>query len=90
MANSTSVPSPKLKAAIIGGGPAGLAAAIELSKRPFIDWKLYEKKPEISEIGNGISIQRNTWRMLEHMGAAQHLSAVDLFRPADGHANQAR
>lgn len=81
---------PQLKVAIIGGGPAGLAAAIEMSKRLFINWKLYEKKPEISEIGNGLSIQRNTWRMLEKMGAARHLRASDFFRPPDGHLMQHR
>ncbi|KAJ9150926.1 Salicylate hydroxylase [Pleurostoma richardsiae] len=89
MANST-VPTPKLKVAIIGGGPAGLAAAIEIAKRPFIDWKLYEKKSEISEISNGLSIQRNTWRMLELLGAAHHLTTDDFFRPADGHNTQHR
>lgn len=79
-----------LKVAIIGGGPAGLGAAIELSKRPFIDWTLYEKKPVISEISNGLTIQRNTWRMLEHMGAAQHIKEEDFFRPTDGHHIQHR
>ncbi|KAL7622391.1 hypothetical protein AAE478_007895 [Parahypoxylon ruwenzoriense] len=82
--------SGKLKVAIIGGGPAGLAAAIELGKLDFIDWKLYEKKPVISEIGTGITIQRNTWRMLELMGAAQHLSTKDFFRPDNGHYVQHR
>ncbi|KAI0827792.1 hypothetical protein F5Y06DRAFT_283550 [Hypoxylon sp. FL0890] len=88
-----STPSPrKLKVAIIGGGPAGLATAIELSKLKFVDWKLYEKKPAISEIGTGITIQRNTWRMLELMGAAQNLSTEDFFRPDDvnGHYQQHR
>lgn len=79
-----------LKVAIIGAGPAGLGAAIELSKRPFIDWTLYEKKPVISEISNGLSIQRNTWRMLELMGAAQHIKAQDFFRPANGQHTQHR
>ncbi len=80
----------KLKVAIIGGGPAGLAAAIALSKRSFIDWKLYEKKAEISAIGNGISIQPNTWRMLEKLGASHHLQNDDYFRPLDGHYLQHR
>ena len=83
-------PERSLKVAIIGGGPAGLAAAIALSKRPFVDWKLYEKKPEISEIGNGISIQPNTWRMLEKLGASRHLRNDDFFRPLDGHFLQHR
>lgn len=80
----------QLKVAIIGGGPAGLAAAIEMSKRSYIDWKLYEKKDEISEIGNGLTIQRNTWRMLERLGAAHHLHTSDFFRPLDGHLVQHR
>jgi salicylate hydroxylase len=89
MAQPTS-PELKLKVAIIGGGPAGLGAAIAISKRPFVDWRLYEKKPEISEIGNGISIQPNTWRMLEKLGAAHHLRNDDFFRPLDGHYLQHR
>lgn len=80
----------KLKVAIIGGGPAGLAAAIELERRPFIEWKLYEKKPSISELGTGLSIQRNTWRMLELLGAADHIGAEDFFRPDDQHYVQHR
>ncbi|KAI5866125.1 hypothetical protein GGS23DRAFT_370613 [Durotheca rogersii] len=83
-------PSRQLKVAIIGGGPAGLAVAIELGKLDFVDWKLYEKKPAISEIGTGITIQRNTWRMLELMGAARNLSAGDFFRPESGHETQHR
>ncbi|KAB5531461.1 hypothetical protein GE09DRAFT_1041077 [Coniochaeta sp. 2T2.1] len=79
-----------LKVAIIGGGPAGLGAAIELSKHPFIEWTLYEKKPAISEISSGLTVQRNTWRMLEHMGAAQDIKADDFFRPTDGHHTQHR
>jgi salicylate hydroxylase len=79
-----------LRVAIIGGGPAGLAAAIELSKLPFVEWTLYEKKPEISETGGGISMQRNTWRMLEAMDVAKNISAKDFFRPYDGHYVQHR
>ncbi|KAI1141714.1 FAD/NAD(P)-binding domain-containing protein [Hypoxylon sp. FL0543] len=92
MSFTSSAASINLKVAIIGGGPAGLATAIELSKLEFVDWRLYEKKPAISEIGTGITIQRNTWRMLELMGAAQHLITEDFFRPdgVDGHYLQHR
>lgn len=74
-----------MKVAIIGAGPAVLAAAIELSKLPFVQWTLYEKSETVKEIGAGISIQLNTWRMLEVMGAADALRASDHFRPEDGH-----
>ncbi|KAL2675767.1 hypothetical protein Neosp_011958 [[Neocosmospora] mangrovei] len=77
-----------LRVAIVGGGPAGLGAAIALSKHPFAEVVLYEKKPEISEIGNGLSIQRNTWRMLERLGASRHITANEVFRPRDGHVVQ--
>lgn len=70
----------RLRVAIIGGGPGGLGAAIALSKLPFVDWTLYEKKPEISETGGGISLQRHTWKMLEWNGAARNIHPDDIFR----------
>ena len=79
-----------LKVAIIGGGPGGLATAIELAKLPFIHWDLYEKKPEISETGGGITLQPATWALLEHLGAAKYLDAEDYFRPPNGLAEQRR
>src|SRR5262249_46313691 len=87
---ATNKSKPGLDVAIIGGGPAGLAAAIELEKLPFVRWRLYEKKPRISETGGGISIQRNTWRMLEVLGVAKNIHARDFFRPHDGHSVQHR
>ncbi|KAF4471759.1 FAD binding domain-containing [Fusarium albosuccineum] len=77
-----------IKVAIIGGGPARLAAAIELTRLPFVNWRLYEQKPAINEIGTGITLQRNTWRLLEQLGASKHLGPDDFFRPADGHDNK--
>ncbi|KAK0609586.1 hypothetical protein B0T17DRAFT_501581 [Bombardia bombarda] len=82
--------TPTIKVAIIGGGPGGLAAAIELGKLPFVSWTLYEKKPQISETGGGISLQRHTWRMLELLGADGNITAGDYFRPEDGHTVQHR
>lgn len=74
----------RYKVAIVGGGPAGLGAAIELSRLPFIDWKLYEKKPQISETGGGLSLQPHCWMLLEHNGAASNIKTTDFFRSADG------
>jgi salicylate hydroxylase len=79
-----------LKVAIIGAGPAGLGAAIEFSRLPYVEWNLYEQATAIREIGAGISIQPSTWRMLENLGAAQNLKPEDLYRPADRHSVQHR
>lgn len=74
----------RYKVAIIGGGPGGLAAAIELSKLPFLDWNLYEKKPQISETGGGLTLQPQTWRLLERNGAAKNIATSDFYRSVDG------
>ncbi|KAM5346951.1 hypothetical protein ACJ41O_009956 [Fusarium nematophilum] len=79
-----------LRAAIIGGGPGGLGAAIALARLPFVDWTLYEKKPEISETGGGISLQLHTWKMLEWNGAARNIHPDDFFRSSSGISGQYR
>lgn len=79
-----------VKVAIIGGGPGGLGAAIELAKLPFINWDLYEKRSKFSEIGGGLTLQPQTWRLLEHNGAAGNIAANDYFRSTDGYVEQRR
>ncbi|KAF2492576.1 salicylate hydroxylase [Lophium mytilinum] len=86
----SNLPSADLKIAIIGAGPAGLGALITLSTLPFASATIYEKKPSVSEIGAGISIQPNTWRMLERMGAAETLRSSPFHRAEDGHYTQHR
>ncbi|KAJ5722921.1 FAD/NAD(P)-binding domain-containing protein [Penicillium malachiteum] len=80
----------RLKVAIIGGGPAGLGTAIELSRLSFVDWELYERKPRISETGGGLSLQAQTWKLLEHNGAAKHIQPDDYFRCDEGQIEQRR
>ncbi|GLB23167.1 hypothetical protein AtubIFM61612_003754 [Aspergillus tubingensis] len=80
----------KLRVAIIGAGPAGLGAAIEFAKLPFVELRVYEQARELREVGAGISIQQNTWRMLDLFGVYDNVNPKDLFRPADGHAVQHR
>lgn len=72
-----------LRVAIIGAGPAGLGAAIAFSRLPFVSWTLYEKGDRVKEIGAGISIQRNTWQILEDFGAAKNIHPKDIYRPRD-------
>ncbi|KAL3468722.1 hypothetical protein BJX99DRAFT_242844 [Aspergillus californicus] len=79
-----------IRVAIIGAGPAGLGAAIEFQKLPFVDLTIYEQATVLREIGTGINIQRNTWRMLDAMDASRHINPDDLFRSADGHSVQHR
>lgn len=72
-----------LRVAIIGAGPAGLALAIALSRLPFASYQIYEKGDTVKEIGAGISIQGNTWRVLQKLGAAKNIHPGDVFRTPD-------
>ncbi|KAJ1712318.1 hypothetical protein CA14_007629 [Aspergillus flavus] len=81
---------PKLRVAIIGAGPAGLGAAIEFQKLPFVDLRIYEQARELREVGAGISIQRNTWRMLDALGVYDNIDPSTIFSAADGHSVQHR
>ncbi|KPI45097.1 2-heptyl-3-hydroxy-4(1H)-quinolone synthase [Cyphellophora attinorum] len=69
---------PPVHIAIIGAGPAGLGAAIALSQLnnnsssfPHLHIKIYEKAHLLREIGAGIRIGYNCWRVLELLGASQ-------------------
>lgn len=66
-------PNP-LRIAIVGGGPGGLSSAIALSKLPNITVTLYEQARELREIGAGIQIGYNCWKVLELLGAAQDVN----------------
>lgn len=87
---SVEIPSTRVKVAIIGGGPGGLSAAIELSKLPFVDYNLYEKKSTISETGGGISLQPHTWRLLARNDTAHGFASNDYFRTMDEEIEQRR
>ncbi|KAH8432773.1 uncharacterized protein LDX57_010401 [Aspergillus melleus] len=80
----------KLRVAVIGAGPAGLGAAIEFQKLPFVDLQVYEQAKELREVGAGISIQRNTWRMLDALGVYDNIDPKNIFRAPDGHSVQHR
>ena len=55
--------------AIVGGGPGGLATAIALSALPNVSVTIYEQNPEPREVGAGLSIGSNGWKVLELLGA---------------------
>jgi salicylate hydroxylase len=62
---------PPLRVAIVGGGPGGLGAAIALSSLPNVSVTLFEQARELREIGAGIRIGLNCWKVLELLGADQ-------------------
>jgi salicylate hydroxylase len=67
--------SPKpLRAAVVGGGIGGLAAAIALSRRG-IDVTVYEQAPSLSEVGAGLVLYPNSLRQLDRLGIGQTLMA---------------
>ncbi|WRT63140.1 uncharacterized protein IL334_000043 [Kwoniella shivajii] len=68
----------KLKIAIIGTGPGGLAAIINLSRLPFVELSAYDQASELREVGAGISINQNTWRHLQLLGAADAIEQFNL------------
>src|SRR6478752_5471836 len=55
------------KVAIAGCGVAALAAAIQLAKLG-VDVEVFEKKPELSPLGSGITLQGNALRALDQLG----------------------
>ncbi|WYZ36211.1 hypothetical protein EsH8_XI_000094 [Colletotrichum jinshuiense] len=62
--------STNLRVAIVGAGPGGLATAIALSAVPNVEVTVYEQATKLREIGSGITIGLNGWRVLELLGAA--------------------
>ncbi|MEL6243333.1 MAG: FAD-dependent monooxygenase [Pseudomonadota bacterium] len=68
-----------MKAVIAGGGIGGLGAAISLALK---DWEVLvlEQAPELTEIGAGLQISPNGWKVLDAMGVTP-LIADALFEP---------
>jgi salicylate hydroxylase len=62
-----------LTVAISGGGPAGLAAAIALLAIPGVQVTIYEQARALREIGAGLRVGFNSWRVLELLGVDQQV-----------------
>src|SRR5260370_7775569 len=60
---------------IIGGGIGGLAAASAL-QRQGIQVAVFERNPELREIGAGLTLWANGVQVLRHLGLADALAAV--------------
>lgn len=80
---------------IIGSGIGGLTAAIGLRKVG-MDVTVYERAPELREVGAGISLWANAIRALDYLGAGDTVRAVSLaldqseFRADEGRRLQAQ
>ena len=57
---------------IAGGGIGGVAAALALANRG-LRARVFEKSPEFGEIGYGIQLGPNAWRMLDWLGVMQEI-----------------
>ena len=66
--------SEKLNIAIIGGGVAGLALALNLDKRG-IACRVFETAPEIKELGVGITLLPHATRELDALGLLTEIKA---------------
>jgi len=69
------MPTERIRAAIVGGGIGGLAAANALVRRG-IDVTVYEQASALGEVGAGVFIYPNSLRQLERMGLGPALAAV--------------
>jgi salicylate hydroxylase len=64
-----------LRAAIVGGGIGGVAAACSLRRRG-VDVAVFEQAKALGEIGAGVLVLPNGLRQLERMGLGEALAAV--------------
>jgi salicylate hydroxylase len=79
-----------MKAAIVGGGVGGLAAAIALD-RAGVEVEVFERAPAIETVGASLSLGPNAVRLLDELGLGEELrrvgavpDTVDLLRWDDG------
>ncbi len=66
-----------MNVAIIGGGICGLSLALHLKQRG-IDARVYERAPEIKELGVGITLLPHAMREFSALGLADNLIAAGI------------
>jgi salicylate hydroxylase len=68
----------KRPALIVGGGIAGLATALALSRKGVAS-HVIEQAPEFKEIGAGIQLGPNVFRMFEYLGLTEEMNKWAVF-----------
>src|SRR5271166_3662510 len=63
---------------IVGGGIGGLAAALALARQG-IAAQVIDQAPEFKEIGAGIQLGPNVFRMFDVLGLTEPISALAVF-----------
>jgi 3-hydroxybenzoate 6-monooxygenase len=63
---------------VVGGGIGGLAAALALAQKG-IAVRLFEQAPEFKEIGAGIQLGPNVFRMFECLGVTDEINKYAVF-----------
>lgn len=76
-----------IRVAVVGAGIGGLAAAAAMRRRG-VHVDVFEQAPALGEVGAGVAIAANGWRLLERLGVADSLAAVSSL--LDGGYDQLR
>jgi salicylate hydroxylase len=63
---------------VVGGGIGGLAVSLALAKKG-VSVRLFEQAPEIKEIGAGIQLGPNVFRMFECLGITNEVNKLAVF-----------
>lgn len=67
----------RLKAIVIGGGIGGITTAIAL-RQAGIDATVYERAPELREVGSGLPLFANALRVLQKLGLGEKIEALGV------------
>jgi len=63
--------------AVAGAGIAGLTAGLALTKAGF-EVTIFEQAPRLGEVGAGLQVSPNAWRVLEAVGVARAVEPVSV------------
>ena len=69
-----------MKIAIVGGGIGGLASALALTQAGFAV-EVYERTPQLVDLGAGITLSPNATRVLYHLGLGPALETTAVTQP---------